>query len=65
VGGARVRQLAERVAAERRCFDDVVPVGPRVVHGETVVVLGREDHIAHSGAPGEAHPGVRVEAIGD
>ena len=52
---ARVGQLLERVALERRGFD--APVGlVRAEHAEAIMVLGRDDDVFHPGRFGEADP---------
>ena len=68
--GARLRQLRQRVAAERRRIDDVVRAARRPEDREPVVVLGGDDQVAHPRLHRQLHPGAgveahRVEALGE
>ncbi len=61
---ACLRQLGQRVAAERRGVDDVVRAARRAEDGEPVVVLGGDDQVAHPRLHRQLHPRARVEAHG-
>ena len=59
--GAGLRELLERVAAERRRVDDVVVRLRGVEHGEAVVVARRDRDVARAGPLERLRPGAGVE----
>jgi len=61
---ALLRQLAQRVAMERRRSGNVEPVRLRVEHREAVVVLGRNHDVLHPRGLRQGHNIVRAEARG-
>src|SRR6185437_10067951 len=55
------RQFLQRIAAERRCVDDVV-VGKRAVEHTKAVMMLRGDHqVAHPRFSSQRHPGCGVK----
>ena len=58
---AAVRQFRDDVPVERRGARDGKIGILRVEHRESVMMLGRENQIFHSGSGGELHPSVRIE----
>ena len=60
---ARVGQLLEDVALERRGVDDVVGADLRIEQREPIVMLRGDDDVLHARVDGELHPLVGVEVV--
>ena len=59
--GTGFRQLSYGVAIERCVVHDVVIADPRIIHGEAVMMFGRDDDVFHAGLLGQCHPLLGIE----